>query len=384
MIMRNELRHDAPLLTLPTANAVGLSARASAMVFADPRSRAVHRLIDIIGPSEATALVIGETGTGKEIIARAIHERSRRAGKPFVAVNCGAFAEHLVDSELFGHEAGSFTGATGTRAGWFEAANGGTLFLDEIGDLPLALQVKLLRVLQEREVVRVGSRTPIPVDVRLVAATNVELQQAVLDGRFRADLYYRLRVVAIELPPLRERPGDILPLAEHFLDVYVRRLQSERILGDDAQRALLDYPWPGNIRELENVIHRAVLIARDNEIQPEDLQLANVAVPEPVAASTPQVTAIIPEPTPATAVLREAIEELIDAPHADLYHHVLGEVVQAAYTRHRGNQGRAAEVLGLSRNTYRTLLKRYGLLAGEGRSGRIDPLKHHEILSRLS
>ena len=196
-----------PLLTLPHPDARALTVRAKALVFEDPRSRELLRRIEQIAPSAATVLIMGETGTGKEIVARHIHDLSARAGQAFVAVNCGAFSETLVESELFGHERGAFTGAVAPKPGWFEAAHGGTLFLDEIGDLPAAVQVKLLRVLQEREVVRLGSRQPIAIDVRLVAATNVALEQAVAAGRFREDLYYRLRVAVVPIPPLRERPG---------------------------------------------------------------------------------------------------------------------------------------------------------------------------------
>src|SRR5690606_11812867 len=229
--------------------------------------------VELLGPSEAPVLVYGETGTGKELIARHIHQLSGRKG-PFLAVNCGAINEQLAESELFGHEAGSFTGATGRREGWFEAANGGTLFLDEIGDLPLPMQVKLLRVIQEREVVRVGARRPIPVDVRLVAGTNVDLDQAVASGRFRRDLLYRLNIAQVRLPPLRDRPDDILPLAEHFLKVYSQRMNCKPPrLSAAALEALKRYAWPGNIRELENVIHFALLVSNGNEIRPEHLKV---------------------------------------------------------------------------------------------------------------
>ncbi len=207
------------LLTLPDSPTAPLSIRAKAVVFHDPASLRLLLDVERIAHSEATVLVTGETGTGKELIARHIHAVSGRTG-PFVAVNCGAFSESLIDAELFGHESGAFTGASQSRAGWFEAANGGTLFLDEIGDLPLALQVKLLRVLQERQVVRLGSRRGIPLDVRLVAATNIDLRRAVEAQHFRADLFYRLSVASVRLPPLRERPADILPLVRHFISVY--------------------------------------------------------------------------------------------------------------------------------------------------------------------
>src|SRR6266542_5713505 len=212
------------VLTLPSAYSQVPAEKAKALVFEDPRSQEVLRRIRQLAPSDATVLIRGETGTGKEIAARHLHELSRRADRPFVAINCGAFSETLVDSELFGHDRGAFTGATAARDGWFEAAQGGTLFLDEIGDLPLGIQVKLLRVLQEREIVRLGSRQATAIDVRVVAATNVDLRAAVAAGRFREDLYYRLNVATLRLSPLRERPGDIPLLAEHFLDVYGARM----------------------------------------------------------------------------------------------------------------------------------------------------------------
>jgi sigma-54 dependent transcriptional regulator len=217
--------HQARLLSFPGAHD---SKWTKALVACDARSETVQRQLQRLAPSEASVLIVGETGTGKELAARYIHEHSRRQG-PFIAINCGAFSEHLVEAELFGHEAGAFTGAQQARAGWFEAANGGTLFLDEIGDMPLYLQVKLLRVLQERQVVRIGSRKAIHVDVRLVAATNVELEAAVQARQFRRDLYYRLNVASVRLPPLRERKDDILPLARHFLQAYQRESGFERV-----------------------------------------------------------------------------------------------------------------------------------------------------------
>jgi sigma-54-specific transcriptional regulator len=264
------------VLTLPNPGAHSLTVRAKAPVFEDSCSRDLLRQIRQIAPSDATVLIVGETGTGKEIVARYVHELSRRVAGPFAAINCGAFADSLVDAELFGHERGAFTGATSRKSGWFEAAQGGTLFLDEIGDLPLLLQVKLLRVLQEREVVRLGSRQAIPIDVRLVAATNVDLEAAVRAGRFREDLYFRLNVATLRLPALRERPGDILPLAEQFLRVYGQRSDLDQIvLSGESVQQLLDYSWPGNVRELENVIHRAVLTCQDGRIEVTDLPIAS-------------------------------------------------------------------------------------------------------------
>ncbi|WP_377704627.1 sigma-54 interaction domain-containing protein [Pseudoduganella sp. UC29_71] len=269
---------------------MSLLVRATAFVFADPRSRELHQLIERIAPSEATVLITGETGTGKELIARHVHANSSRRDASFVAVNCGAFLETLIESELFGYERGAFTGAHQAKAGWFETARGGTLFLDEIGDLPLPMQVKLLRVLQEREVVRLGARKAIPIDVRLIAATNVDLAEAVRAGRFREDLYYRLQVISLPLRPLRERPGDIMPLTRHFLQIYARRLHLTDVsITPDAERALLDYPWPGNIRELENVIHRALLVSHDGAVTAYDLSLRGWARNEPLGeAREPQ------------------------------------------------------------------------------------------------
>ena len=274
------------VLTATDPHALALSIRASCLVFEDAKSKGLLKRVQRIAPSEATALVIGETGTGKELIARHIHELSERRHHPFVAVNCAAISESLIESELFGHERGAFTGAVTARAGWFETAQGGTLFLDEIGDLPLPLQAKLLRVVQEREVVRVGSRQPIGIDVRLIAATNVNLKEAVDAGRFREDLYYRLNVAPVPLPPLRERPDDILPLAYHFLSVYGLRLGYSKInLASDAMDRLLHYPWPGNIRELENTIHHALLVCQGTMVRAEDLRLPSSRPREPVHAS---------------------------------------------------------------------------------------------------
>jgi len=353
------------LLTLPDSASLALSIRAKALLFHDPRSLAVLEQVERVAGSEATVLVVGETGTGKELIARHIHKRSGRDG-PFIAVNCGAFSESLIDAELFGHEAGAFTGASQSRAGWFEAANGGTLFLDEIGDLPLALQVKLLRVLQERQVVRLGSRRAIPLDVRLVAATNVELHRAVEAQHFRADLYFRLSVATIELPPLRDRPGDILPLARHFMSTFSGKLSLQGTqLSPEARSALLAYAWPGNIRELENVIHYALIVCRDGIVRAGDCRFTPLgfmgsaatvqAVPAEPAAAPPKVDPL--------AALERALGDLMDRRHPNLLQAIESLVVQQGFARCRDNQVQTARLLGVTRNTLRTLLKRYGLLA---------------------
>ena len=348
------------LLTFPDSQHQVLSIRAKALVFDDPASRALLAQAERVAASDATVLIIGETGTGKELIARHIHHCSGRRG-PFLAVNCGAFTEQLVEAELFGHEAGAYTGATAARAGWFEAAADGTLFLDEVGDLPPAVQVKLLRVLQERQVVRIGSRKPIDVRVRLVAATNVRLEQAVVAGHFRADLYYRLSVATLQLAPLAQRPGDILALAEHFIEVYSRRLNLQGIqLSTEARDALLGYAWPGNIRELENVIHYALIICRDGRIAREDLQLHAVARPglvsAPVAAD-PQASASTDD------ALQCVFERLFEEPAQALQARVEEVLIRSAFAHCHYNQVHTAALLGITRNVLRTQLKRLGLLA---------------------
>ena len=360
-----------PVLTLPPSAAGVLSIRAKALLFHDPRSIELLEHVERIARSEASVLIIGDTGTGKELIARHLHTRSGRRG-PFVAVNCGAFSENLIDAELFGHESGAFTGASQSRAGWFEAANGGTLFLDEIGDLPLSLQVKLLRVLQERQVVRLGSRKPIALDVRLVAATNVDLRQAVEAQRFRADLYYRLNVAPVTLPPLRERTGDILPLARHFMGIYAPRLGLDHVtLAPDTEAALLAYAWPGNIRELENVVHFALVICREAVVQPGDLRLVPHTM-APQASPAPQPSNPGTPVPPAAAngpydELQGALRRLIETGDRNLFHAVSETLVRTAFHHDHDNQVRAARTLGITRNTLRTFLKRYGMLPDPAR-----------------
>jgi aliphatic sulfonates family ABC transporter substrate-binding protein len=351
-----------PLLTLPDAGSLPLSVRAKALVFEDPRSEALLGRIRQIAPSDATVLIAGETGTGKELVARHIHDLGR-PGRPFLAVNCGAFSESLIESELFGHERGAFTGAIAAKAGWFEAAHGGTLFLDEIGDLSLSAQVKLLRVLQENEVVRIGSRQATSVDVRLVAATNVRLEEAVEAGHFREDLFYRLNVATLSLLPLRERPGDILPLARHFLGVYQRRLGGgAALLTSDAERRLLEHGWPGNIRELENVIHHALLVCHGDSITPEDLRLTTLP---------PRASGSVPPPA-AESVARPGLEDallaLFEQNLPDLFAHVERMLIQEAYRFCDRNQLQTARLLGISRNIVRARLIQYGEIAGSLRA----------------
>ncbi len=236
--------------------------------------RAVFKLVDTVAYSTASVLITGESGTGKELVARAIHYRSPRRDRPFVAVNCSALTETLLESELFGHVKGSFTGATGNKKGLFEAADGGTIFLDEIGDIPQATQVRLLRVLQEGEIKRVGANDSTKVDVRVISATRVDLAKAMQDGRFREDLYYRLNVISIHLPPLRDRPEDIPLLAHHFLKVYCQK-GGKQLTGVSAaaMEALTTARWAGNVRELENVMERAVVLSGGPQVDLEDLPL---------------------------------------------------------------------------------------------------------------
>jgi len=344
------------LLTLPPSPALATSIRATAQVFEDPKSKALLAHLQQVAPSDASVLIIGETGTGKELVARHLHNLSARRQGPFVAVNCGAFSESLVEAELFGHEKGAFTGALSAKAGWFEEANGGTLFLDEIGDLPLPIQVKLLRVLQEREVVRLGSRKSIPINVRVLAATNVQLEKAINAGNFREDLYYRLNVVTLNISPLRERPGDILPLARHFIAEYRRRLgYGEIVLAEEAREKLVGHSWPGNIRELENVIHHTLLICRDSVIRAQDLHLSSLRLERREDSGPP------PDES-ADALLQRAFLKLFEEQNGALHEKVEEALLRTAYRFCHHNQVHTANLLGLSRNVTRALLIRIGEL----------------------
>lgn len=367
--MSEEIKQPV-VLSLEGGNAQPLSVRAKALVFSDPVSAELLDYIERIAPSEAPVLIGGETGTGKELVARHIHHLSGRTG-PFLAVNCGAISDQLAESELFGHEAGAFTGAIGKRQGWFEAANGGTLFLDEIGDLPLPLQVKLLRVLQEREVVRIGSRKSIAVDVRLVAATNVDLDYAVNAGHFRRDLLYRINIAHVRLLPLRDRPGDILPLAEYFLRSYSQRMgQDKPVFSAQSIDLMLKYAWPGNIRELENVIHFALLVSGNDVIDAEHLKVTggwdNLLTNRPSRwMETPSTN------NPSTPAVHESPLDVISAQLHRLFKQGGEEssfdvleslIVHKAFSYSDNNQVHTAALLGISRTVMRTLLKRHGLL----------------------
>jgi len=313
-----------------------------------PQLHAVFDVVKRTAPTKATVLILGESGTGKELIAQAIHEESPRKDKPFIKVNCAALSETLLESELFGHERGSFTGAVGRREGRFELADGGTLFLDEIGEISPSLQIKLLRVLQTREFERVGGTQTLKVDVRLVAATNRDLAAEVKAGKFREDLYYRLNVVAVTLPPLRERKGDIPALVSHFVEKYAAAYgKTVHGLAPGTLNALLAHGWPGNVRELENVVERAVVLAQGTELTADDLP---PTLRGPRASRTPG--ALIPGAT-LYEIEREAILKTLDMVN--------------------GSTARAAEVLGISVRKIQYRLKEYG---AEGRGPRAD---HDEV-----
>jgi DNA-binding NtrC family response regulator len=332
--------------------------REKQLVFGDRSARELLALMERVAPSGAPVLIVGESGTGKELIARHIHRRSGRRGD-FLAVNCGAIAESLAESELFGHESGAFTGAQTRRFGWFEAAHRGTLFLDEVGDLPPALQGKLLRVLQEGEVTRVGSRKPTPVDVRVIAATNVDLDAAVAAGKFRLDLLYRLNIVPVHLPPLRARPGDIGALTAHFIGFYAAKLGREPPrLGAAALHVLQRHAWPGNIRELENVIHYALLVATGETIEPAHLRIRTASHAGAGGAFTAPNAQ-----RQGLSRIGAAFQECFAAPGGSLLRDVERRLVEDAYRHCESNQVRTAELLGISRNVVRTLLKRHGLLS---------------------
>ncbi|MFM2089933.1 MAG: hypothetical protein RLZZ127_422 [Planctomycetota bacterium] len=341
----------------------------SQLVARDPASKKVLAMIArVAGVPATTVLIQGESGVGKELVARAIHERSARAEHPFVAINCAALSEHLLEAELFGYEKGAFTGADSKgKAGLFEAADGGTVFLDEVGEMPLPLQTKLLRALQERRYRRVGGLTDVAVDVRVVAATNRDLRSEVAAGRFRQDLYFRLKVVGLQVPALRERRDDILPLAEHLLKKLGPELGRPGIgLAADARAALLAYAWPGNVRELSNAIERAVITADGAEIRAADLvledeSLVGIAVgtqpaASPVAAPAVPVAAAPAAPAapalpPGTIVLPPGERNLA---------RIESQVVKAALAEAGGQKSRAAEMLGINRTTLYSKLKDIG------------------------
>ncbi|HEX8433666.1 sigma 54-interacting transcriptional regulator [Archangium sp.] len=309
----------------------------------DPSVRQLNELIERVAPSSASVAILGESGTGKELVARALHDCSQRADRPFIPVNCAAISKELIESELFGHEKGSFTGAANARKGAFEEADGGTLFLDEIGELPVDLQAKLLRALESGEIKRVGASRPSHVDVRVVAATNRELLAQAREGRFREDLYYRLCVVPLHLPPLRNRRGDILALAEHFLRTYSPRGQTVRLAPGAVER-LQQHSWPGNIRELRNVVHRALLLRKGASIEATDLTFDQ---------EVNRDTGVLVPEMPQGMTLEQMLLRLER------------QIVETALRRCNNNRERVARELGIARSTLFKRLKEWGLTKQE-------------------
>ena len=322
-----------------------------AIIADSPQMKAILEMVERVAPTETTVLILGESGTGKELIARAIHANSPRAGGPFVAVNCAAIPENLLESELFGHVRGAFTGAIRDRVGKFEAAEGGTVFLDEIGEMRPELQVKILRCLEERVVERVGDNTLIRVDVRVLAATNKDLTKAIQAGEFREDLYYRLNVVPLHIPPLRERREDIRPLAQHFL----KRLgASPRLtIAPDAFRTLDTYDWPGNVRELENALERAMIFHRGDVITLADL-------PEAIRAPKAREAAALPMSLPEAGLSLEEVEK---------------ELILRALQKHDWNQSRAARYLGITRHTLLYRIEKHNIVRPGSRGGQAEENK---------
>jgi len=333
-------------LRAPAAEPVEEAAPLPDLIGEHEGMREVFRMVRKVGPTASNVLVCGESGTGKELVARAIHEASPRAERSFHPVNCAAIPETLIESELFGHERGSFTGATGRKVGLFEEASGGTLFLDEIGELPVGAQAKLLRAVQEREIRRIGATGSIPVDVRLVAATNADLPERVRAGTFRADLYYRLSVITIALPPLRERRSDIPALAEHFLARRAQHLGRAGMRIDDEALAHLErYDWPGNVRELESVLERAVTLAEDAVVTTRDLP-AQLQERSPAAPGDLVL--------PSGGLRFDALER---------------DLLVKALEQSGGNASAAARLLGMSRRTFQYRMQKFGIRRAGEREG---------------
>lgn len=314
-----------------------------ALIGCSPAMKEVFKELVRVGQSKATVLLRGESGTGKELIAKLIHENSPRAGKPFIKVNCAALSETLLESELFGHEKGSFTGAIQMRKGRFELADGGTIFLDEIGDLPLPVQVKLLRVLQEMEFERVGGVETLSVDVRTIAATHRELENAILEGTFRQDLYYRLNVVPIRLPPLRERREDIPLLISHFLEIFNKENNKKVSLSNEMIQLLIQYDWPGNVRELENCMERLVVLAEE-----ESVNLRNI--PPAIETYFNDIQKVTPPPRSSKRVsLAETMQGMEQ------------EALKKALDRCGWVQAKAARLLGITPRQVAYKIKKYKL-----------------------
>jgi two-component system, NtrC family, nitrogen regulation response regulator GlnG len=327
------------------------------IVGGSPAMQQIFKAVAKVAGTDLTVLLRGESGTGKELIARAVHENSRRKGRPFVPVNCAAIPRELLESDLFGHEKGAFTGAIASRRGRFEQAEGGTVFLDEVGDMDLSLQTKLLRVLQERRIERVGGEGSIAVNVRIVAATNQDLEAAVAGRTFREDLFYRLNVVTVQLPPVRDRRQDVPALARYFLAAFATEQDAEaKVLSPEALSCLLQYRWPGNVRELENVVKRAAALAPTSVIFPDQL-------PDGVRTGS-GAEASGPEPFP-IGWMQAELARLKDQADGRLHEHFIAcierPLVELVLRRTGGNQLRAADLLGINRNTLRKRIKELGI-----------------------
>jgi DNA-binding NtrC family response regulator len=327
-----------------------IAAESNALVFRDPIMAQTLRFADQVAPSEASVLITGESGTGKEVMARYIHRKSKRASQSFISVNCAAIPEHLLESELFGHEKGAFTGAVARRIGKFEEANGGTLLLDEITEMHPRLQAKLLRAIQEREIDRVGGTQPIKVDIRVIATSNRDIEEAVRKGEFRDDLYFRLNVVNLRLAPLRERPKDIEALADHFARKYAEMNGvAHRGLSDAARNLLSRHHWRGNVRELENTLHRAILLTNGHEIGPDAILLTGTRL---AADTYTEAATAGGSPTTSTAAPRGG---LVGRTVADVERDLILDTLQHCL----GNRTHAAGILGISIRTLRNKLQLY-------------------------
>ena len=326
-----------------------VAADSNALVYRDDKMAEVIKLADQIAASDASILITGESGTGKEVMARHVHQKSARASRAFISVNCAAIPENLLESELFGHEKGAFTGAVARRIGKFEEANGGTLLLDEISEMDARLQAKLLRAIQERVIDRVGGSTPVKVDIRIIATSNRDLHAAVRDGVFREDLLYRLNVVNLKIPPLRERPTDILELADHFAKKFAEANGMPRkALSSEARTQLLANPWPGNVRELENTMHRAVLLSSGAEIDADAIRMSDGA-PAVAGSSTN-------DPAAQAAFAAEAVSRtLVGMTVAEVERDLILDTLDHCL----GNRTHAANILGISIRTLRNKLKQY-------------------------
>jgi len=332
-----------------------------ALIGRSPRMQEVYKAIGKVADTDATVLIRGETGTGKELVARAVYQYSRRSERPLVVLNCTAIPETLLESELFGYEKGAFTGAASRRIGKFEQADGGTIFLDEIGDVPLGVQAKILRVLQERSFERLGGHQTISVDVRVIAATNRKLEKAIAEGRFREDLYHRLNVFTVKLPPLRERGEDLASLAAYFLARFARQLDVERpVLTEGAMRALKSHAWLGNVRELEHCIHRVVISTKGYPIQPDDILRALEVEGAP---SAPELGGTDEEKLRAL-VVKHLQRSQGAATHTSFLEAADKLLVAEALRLTGGNQTRAAKLLGLTRPTLQAKMQKHSLRMG--------------------